>query len=124
MGDESSSGSEEYFCHLLIPSQDFKKSKRFYEAVFGWSVIKQPDSDSLDILQPSRKGISAELNCHVRSLMPSIRTSDIDGKLALVEEFGGRKLVGKTPMCFDKSPLEDPELEDPQLNFWCLYSTT
>ena len=116
------SGEEDYFCHILIPSQDLDASKRFYEGVFGWRVTEPPDTGSLDVLPRSCKGVSAELNRYIDVPMPSVRTFDIEGRLALVEEFGGRKLVGKTPISKNAEHGHYALFEDPQGNKLCLYS--
>ena len=42
---------ENYFCHIVIPSKNYQKSKIFFEKVFGWKVQKVPGSKSLDVLK-------------------------------------------------------------------------
>jgi len=73
---------ENYFCHVVIPSKDYQKSRVFFERVFGWKVEQVPGLDSLDILPPSRKGPSAELNSEEEAIVPSIYATDMNSKLA------------------------------------------
>jgi len=121
-GKDMQSLDENYFCHIIIPSKNFQKSKIFYENVFGWKVEQQPDSNSLDVLPPSGKGPSAELNSEVKIIIPSIRTSNIDAKLELIKKFGGKKLTGKTSIGKDGEHGYYALFEDPQGNTMCLYS--
>jgi len=114
---------ENYFCHVMIPSRDHQKSKIFYEKVFGWKVEEQPGTNSMDILPPSGKGPSAELNPEVEVIVPSIRTSDIEAKLKLIEKFGGRKLKEKTPIGKDAEHGYYALFTDPCGNLMCLYSS-
>jgi len=113
---------ENYFCHIVIPSKNYQKSKVFFEKVFGWRVQKTPGSSSLDILPPSRKGPSAELNSEEEAIVPAIYTSDIEAKLKLIEEFGGKKLIDKTPIGKNAEYGYYALFEDPQGNKMCLYS--
>jgi len=78
---------ENYICHIIIPSKNFQKSKHFFEKVFGRKVEEQPRTSSLDVLSPSQKGPSAELNSEEEVIVPTIHTFNIDAKLKLIEEF-------------------------------------
>jgi len=113
---------ENYFCHIIIPSKNYQKSKIFFEKVFGWKVEQQPGTSSLDVLPPSRKGPSAELSSEVEVIVPSVKTSNIEAKLKLIEKFGGKKLKGKTPVDKDAEHGYYASFEDPQGNRMCLYS--
>jgi len=113
---------ENYFCHIIIPSKNYQKSKIFFEKVFGWKVEKQPGTSFLDVLPPSRKGPSAELNSGVEVVVPSIKTSNIEAKLKLIEKFGGKKVKDKTPVDKDAEHGYYALFEDPQGNKMCLYS--
>jgi len=113
---------ENYFCHIIIPSKNYQKSKIFFKQVFGWKVEKQPGTSSLDVLPPSRKGPSAELNSEVEVVVPSIKTSNIEAKLKLIEKFGGKKVKDKTPVDKDAEHGYYALFEDPQGNRMCLYS--
>jgi len=90
---------ENYFCHIVIPCGKFEESKLFYEKVLGWRIQEQPGTTCCwDILPSSRKGASAELNAEEEVVVPTIYTSNIDAKLELVENSGGKKLEDKTPI--------------------------
>ena len=113
---------ESYFCHMIIPSKDYEKSKIFYKNVFNWKVQEQPRTSHIDILPQSGKGISAELNADEAVVVPSIHTTDIDAKLKLIEEFGGKILQGRT-IIGNETQLESFALfEDSNGNKMCLYS--
>jgi len=117
------SADENYFCHIIIPSKDHQRSRIFYEKVFGWKVKEQPGTSSMDILPPLGKGPSAELNSEAEVIVPSIRTSDIEAKLKLIESFGGRKLRDKTPIGKDAEHGYYALFADPYGNLMCLYSS-
>ncbi len=88
---------ENYFCHIIIPVKDYRRSKVFFERVFGWRVEALTGTNTMDILPPSGKGPSAELNSE-EVVIPSIYTSDIDRKLELIEEHGGKVIRRRTPI--------------------------
>lgn len=113
---------ENYICHIIIPSKNLPKSKVFFEQVFGWKVVPQPGTRSLDVLPPSGKGPGAELNPEVEAVVPSIITSDIEAKLVMIERFGGKKLRGKTPIGEEGEHGCYALFEDPEGNVMCLYS--
>ena len=113
---------ENYFCHIIIPSRNYQRSRVFYENVFGWRVQKQPGTSSLDILPTSRKGPSAELNSGVEAVIPSILTSDIEAKLKLIEKFCGKTLKGKTPTSKTGEHGYYALFQDPHGITMCLYS--
>ena len=114
--------SEDYFCHIVIPCKDVQKSKFFFEKVFGWKVQKQPGTSCCwDVLSPSGKGVSAELNTEEEVVVPSIHTSDIDAKLELVQKFGGKKLTDKTPIGENAEYGHYALFEDPNGNKMVLY---
>ena len=113
---------ESYICHIIIPSKDYQRSKNFFEKVFGWKVEEQPGASSLDVLPPSRKGPSAELNSEEEVVVPSIYTSNIEAKLKLIEEFGGKKLKDRTPVGKEAEYGYYAIFEDPHGNKMCLYS--
>ncbi|MEX2721699.1 MAG: VOC family protein [Candidatus Wukongarchaeota archaeon] len=113
---------ENYFYHLVIPSKNYEKSKIFFEKVFGWKVQEVPRTSFLDVLPPSNKGSSAELNSEAEIVVPSIYMPNIEEKLKLIEEFGGKKLQDKTPIGKDAKYGYYTMFEDPQGNKMCLYS--
>lgn len=113
---------ESYICHIIVPSQDQQKSREFYERVFGWKVRPQPGTTSLDVLPPSGKGISAELNLEESTVVPSIYTSDIDAVLGRIRKSGGTILKSKTPIGEQSKQGHFALFEDPSGNRMCLYS--
>lgn len=113
---------DSYICHVIIPSKDHRKSKVFFERVFGWEIEKQPGTTSLGILPPSRKGVSAELNSKESTVVPSIHTSNIEAKLELIEKYGGKKLKPKTPIGRRGEHGFFALFLDPNGNRMCLYS--
>jgi len=114
--------NESYICHIVIPSKNYQRSKDFYTKVFGWEVQERPGTTSLDILPPSRKGISAELNREEEVVVPSISVSNIEKKLRLIEQFGGKKLKDKTPIGAKAEYGYYALFKDPHGNKMCLYS--
>lgn len=112
---------ENYICHIIIPTRDSARSSKFYQEVFGWTIEKQPGTKSLDMLPPSRKGPSAELNPQESGVVPSIQTSDIAEKLKLIEKLGGRTLKDKTPIGRNARYGHYALFEDPNGNKMCLY---
>ncbi len=123
MGDTNGSQSAgDYFCHIVIPSRNYQQSRVFFEQVFGWQVQEVPGAGFLDILPPSGKGPSAELNSEEETLVPVIYTSDIKEKLELIEKFGGKLLKGKTAIGKDAEYGYYALFRDPQGNKMSLYS--
>ena len=114
--------NENYFCHLIIPSKNLQRSKTFFEKVFGWIVQALPGESYWDVLPPSKKGISAELNSEAETIVPSINTEDIDAKLKLIEACGGIILEGKTPAGENGEYGYYALFEDPEGNKMCFYS--
>ncbi len=91
-------GEDSYISHVIIPSKNYRASKKFYEEVFGWKVTKRKGTDSLDALPQSGRGINAQLSSQEEVVVPAIHTSNIEVKLGLIERYGGRRLIGKTPI--------------------------
>lgn len=112
----------DYFCHIVIPAKDYQASKVFFETVFGWKVQEAPGANFLDVLPPSGQGPSAELNSEEETVVPVISTSDIEGKLRLIEAYGGKRLQGKTAIGNDAEYGYYALFEDPQGNKMSLYS--
>jgi len=113
---------DNYICHIIIPSKNYQKSKVFFERVFRWKIEKRPETTSVDVLPPSGKGVSAELNSEEALVVPSIHTSNIDAKLKLIEKFGGKKLKDKTPIGENTEHGFFALFLDPNGNKMCLYS--
>ena len=100
-GKDSSCADENYFCHIVIPSKNFRESRTFFEKAFGWIVQEAPEAGVMDVLPPSGKGIGAELNSEEDVIVPAIHTCDIEAKLKLIELYGGKILRGKSPIDAD-----------------------
>jgi len=114
--------NESYICHIVIPSKNHQKSKDFYRNVFGWKIQEQQGTSSLDVLPPSRKGISAELNLKEDVVVPSIFVYNIEEKLRLIKQLGGKKLKDKTPIGAEAEYGYYALFKDPHGNKMCLYS--
>lgn len=112
---------ENYFCHIIIPSKDYRRSKVFFERVFGWRVEAMPGTSAMDVLPPSGKGPSAEINSEEEVVIPSIYTSNIDRKLELIEEHGGKVLRRRAPIGDDPLYGYYALFEDPCGNRMTLY---
>ena len=82
----------------------------------------QPGTSSLDILPPSGKGISAELNLEENAVVPSIFTLDIEAVLERIKHFCGKVLKDKTPIGEQAEHGYFALFEDPSGNKMCLYS--
>ena len=113
---------ENYICHIIIPSRNLENSKTFYEQVFGWKAERQFLTKSLDILPRPSKGPSVELNPEVDTVMPSIKTADIKGKLEIIKKFGGTIVQSKTPVGKNVEHGQYAIFKDPEGNQICLYS--
>jgi predicted enzyme related to lactoylglutathione lyase len=113
---------ENYFCHIIIPSKDYEKSKAFLEKVFGWEVHEAVGTGSLDVLPRSFKGPSAELNSEEEVVVPVIYTSDIRAKLDLIAQSGGTILKPAAPISKDSDDGCYALFEDPEGTRMCLYS--
>lgn len=119
---DGESGYEAHFCHIVIPSKDFRASKVFFEDVFRWEVQPATEGNSLGVLPRSKKRPSAELNSEEETIVPAIFTPDIESILRPIEEHGGKKLTGKTPVGQNAEHGYYALLEDPQGNRMCLCS--
>lgn len=120
-GSDAPESDENYFCHIVIPSKDYRKSRIFFERAFGWIVQKAPVPGVLDVLPPSGKGPSAELNSDEEVVVPAIRTRDIERKLVTIVENGGKVLKGKTPIDVKGRHGFYALFEDPNGNRMALY---
>jgi predicted enzyme related to lactoylglutathione lyase len=113
---------ENYICHIIIPTKNSAKSRKFYQEVFRWTIEKQPGTNSFDMLPHSKKGPSAELNPEEQVVVPAIYTTQIETKLKLIEKSGGRTLRQKTPIGKNAEQGHYALFEDPCGNKICLYS--
>lgn len=76
----------------------------------------------MDVLPPSGKGTSAELNSEEKVVVPSIHTSNVKATLERIKEFGGKILKDKTPIGKEAEFGYFAIFADPNGNKMCLYS--
>lgn len=89
--------------------------------MFGWVVQEAPEAGVMDVLPPSGKGISAELNSEEEVIVPAIHTYDIEAKFKLIELCGGKILKGKSPIGADAQHGFYALFEDPHGNRMALF---
>lgn len=87
------------FCHIEIPSKDYDKAGKFYNAVFAWETQLIPEMDYAMYKAPS--GICGGFNKHLEinakaGILAYIEVEDIDAALKKIEENGGTTAQGKT----------------------------
>ena len=116
------SGYEDYFCRIVIPSKGFQAWKVFFEEVFGWEVQPADEGNSMDVLPPSKKRPSAELNSEEDTIVLAIFAPDIESRLRLIKEHGGKKVTDKTPAGQNAGNVYCALFENPQGNRMCLCS--
>ena len=85
------------FCHIEIPTTDAKKSKEFYNKIFGWKIndsmpgymmFTTPDEDGggfATTSKPSQDGV-----------VVYIEVANIETNLNEIEAAGGKIIKGKT----------------------------
>ena len=100
--------------HFEIPADDKKKSREFYEAIFGWSIQDVPvkmagsegsyttatttETDQATMMPKEPGGINGALverSKGVKSPVITINVESIDDHLDKVEERGGKVVEGK-----------------------------
>jgi predicted enzyme related to lactoylglutathione lyase len=89
------------FGHIEIPTTNFKKAKKFYGSVFGWSFEDVPDMDYVLF----RAGTKPNGGFYELKKMPKkgqvnvyIEVEDIAAKLKEIKKAKGKVLVKKTDM--------------------------
>ena len=89
------------FGHIEIPTTNFKKAKKFYGTVFGWSFEDVPDMDYVLF----KAGTQPNGGLYELKKMPKkgqvnvyIEVEDIGAKLKEVKKAKGKVLVKKTDM--------------------------
>ncbi len=100
------------FCHVEIPSKDYDKAGKFYNAVFGWETQLIPEMDYAMYKAPS--GISGGFNKHLEintkaGVLLYIEVEDIGVTLKKIEENGGKTVQGKTEIA-------------PEMGFFALFT--
>ena len=89
------------FGHIEIPTTNFKKAKKFYGSVFGWTFEEVPDMDYILF----RAGTQPNGGFYELRKMPKkgqvnvyIEVDDIVAKLKEIKKAKGKVLVKKTDM--------------------------
>jgi hypothetical protein len=89
------------FGHIDIPSTDFKKTKKFFDKVFGWTFQDYPDMDYVMF----RAGTQPNGGFYRVKKMPKkgqvnvyIEVESIDATLKAIKKAKGKVLVKKTPI--------------------------
>jgi len=88
--------------HVELYSEDINASEAFYTKLFGWTTKRWGDmSEYLLFMDSSGKlggGFARMKNAGAGGTIVYLYIADIEGKLAEVEQHGGRTLEGKTPI--------------------------
>lgn len=89
------------FGHVEIPTTNFKKAKKFYGAVFGWTFQDLPDINYVLF----RAGTPPNGGFFLVKKMPKkgqvnayIEVEDIDATLKLIKKAKGKVVEKKTPI--------------------------
>jgi len=89
------------FGHIGIPTTDFKKAKRFFGKVFGWTFQDLPEIKYVLF----RAGSQPNGGFYLVKKMPKkgqvnlyIEVEDIDSKLKEIRKARGKVMVKKTPI--------------------------
>jgi len=90
-------------CHIEIPSNDYEKSKAFYEKVFGWKVEMVPEMNYAmwTAPEPPHGGFNKAKEpcaCAEEGVLLYIQVASVDGKVKEIEGAGGKIVKGKTPV--------------------------
>jgi uncharacterized protein len=87
------------FGHIEIPTTDFKKAKKFFGNIFGWTFEDIPDMDYVTF----RAGAQPNGGFYWVKSMPKkgqvnvyIEVEDIDAKLKEIRKARGKVLMKKT----------------------------
>lgn len=89
------------FGHIGIPTTDFKKAKRFFGKIFGWTFTDLPQIDYVLF----RAGAMPNGGFYLVKKMPKkgqvnvyIEVEDIDAALKAIRRARGTVLLTKTPL--------------------------
>lgn len=99
-------------CHVEIPCRDLKKTKEFYEGVFGWKIF-QPEGFEGYMLYETEEGIGGgfsttlEIN-NQAGILVHIMVDDIPATLDSIENHGGT--------------IVKPKTEIPGVGFWAQFN--
>ena len=89
------------FGHIEIPTTDFKKAKKFFGNIFGWTFQDMPEMNYVSF----RAGTQPNGGFYLVKKMPAkgqvnafIEVEDIDAKLKEIRKARGKVLVKRTPV--------------------------
>jgi predicted enzyme related to lactoylglutathione lyase len=87
------------FGHIEIPTTNFKRAKKFFSAIFGWTFTDIPDMDYVMF----RAGNQPNGGLYLLKKMPKkgqvnvyIEVEDINAKLKEIKKARGKVLMKKT----------------------------
>jgi len=89
------------FGHIEIPSTNFKRTKKFFGSVFGWTFTDLPDIDYVLFragAQPNGGFFKVKKMPRKGQVNVYIEVEDIDAKLKEIRKARGKVLVKKTPV--------------------------
>jgi hypothetical protein len=86
-------------CHFEIPSKDYERSKKFYEALFGWEIDIQPEMNYA--LIRIKDGINGGFTNQAKpelefGISLYFEVDDINATLSRAVELGGGEITPKT----------------------------
>jgi uncharacterized protein len=87
--------------HIEIPAPDLDQACGFYEAVFGWTIVRDDSFPDYPMFQDGSGQAGGGFVKDARpsttpGIVPYINVADIEATLATVEAHGGRTVMGKT----------------------------
>lgn len=92
------------FCHIGLFTNDPKKTRAFYESVFGWTFEEIPGFDTY-LMFNTPGGLGGGFDSGPNAETPGaagpilhVEVDDIDATLAQIGGAGGSTIVPKTPI--------------------------
>lgn len=79
---------EARLAYVELPVRDSEASARFFERVFGWSLVRFGPSYAGTVGQGADLGLDAGLNAAPAVPLPGIRVDDLEAALAAVSAAG------------------------------------
>ncbi|MFX0095441.1 MAG: VOC family protein [Candidatus Hodarchaeota archaeon] len=93
------------FVHIQFQVTDLDEATKFYSNVFEWKISKSPAMENYAFYEIDEEGEQVGGGFFVNGGKPStgtcvlyINANDIPSKLKLIEEYGGKILMEKTPL--------------------------
>ena len=97
--------------HFEIPADDVERARKFYQDVFGWSIVKEPQMGYM-MVQTTETDEKTQMPREVGSInggmikregklkhpIVTLQVDDLDASLTGVKKAGGKVLVPKTEM--------------------------